>query len=115
MLEQVERRVVVNQNALSRVDSKLAEAILSRSQITVSGRPLIRWSEPVSYYNDNKVETGIRLRVSFLHIMRIPAMGHNSLDRDFIGEYPALNGFEEETDVEYLFGIKPELGFEYDL
>lgn len=113
--QQDERPLIIERSVSGCIDRKLEEAIGRMGLIVITGKPLIRWGEPPTYYNDNDVEIGVLLRVSYFRMMHIPQVGHGHLEHDFTGEYPAVSGFDVETGVEYLFGVKPELGFDYSV
>lgn len=87
---------------------------LGHAVLSVTGRPLLI-TNPDSFYNDNEVMEGVVLRILKLSQMRIPLLGHRHLDSEFIGEYPALHGIEEGTNRDYIFGVRPELNFSFNI
>ena len=96
------------------VPSLMLEAIRETGQLAVSGRPMfVMGGEKERYYNDTVIELDVPLQILALRSIRIPLLGHSHLEKVFIGEYPVLTGIHQVTGEDYMFGIRPELNFDW--
>jgi hypothetical protein len=80
----------------------------------ISGVPMFS-DNPEIYYNDSQYQAGVLILPTALRVVAIPREGHNHLEARFIGRYLQLEGYDEINDINYVFGVRPQLRFSMQL
>ena len=107
----IEVKFRIEPRAREVVDQEVLQKASSGLLLLVSGTPLISYYRPEVYYNDNVHISDMPFKPYALSMINIPSFGHRHLDEKYLGSYPTLSGVNPETEIEYIFGIRPELDF----
>ncbi|MBP7807287.1 hypothetical protein KA047_02215 [Candidatus Saccharibacteria bacterium] len=92
------------------------ETLATHELVEAAGRPLMvfRQNGWDSYYNECQVEPRRVLLTTSVQLVAIPDAGHLHIEPCFRGTYITLSGIHVPSGDEYVFGMRPELGFSFE-
>lgn len=92
------------------------EILSSHELVEAAGRPLMvfRQNGWDSYYNECQLEPLRVLLTTSVQLITIPDVGHLHIEPCYRGTYITLSGIHVPSGDEYVFGMRPELGFSFE-